>query len=119
MRQDGERIGVYKYLLDTQRSLLFLDLISFCSRGRPVLVLCFGALLPQTPVYQVLGIVTGACSFVHEALCMAFFESGNDVLACWIPLLDQLVEKRCFVNIGPTHSIQCVQMRMHFRLCGE
>lgn len=71
----------YIYLLETQLSLLFLELFSFCSRGGPVLGLLCGSCLSQTLVHQSLLIVASACGFVHEALCVAFFESGNDVFA--------------------------------------
>lgn len=73
----------YICLLETQLSLLFLELISLCSRGGPVLGLLCGSRLSQTLVYQSLLIVASACGFVHEALCVAFFESGNNVFASW------------------------------------
>jgi hypothetical protein len=73
----------YISLLETQLSLLLLELVSLCSRGGPVLGLLRGSRLSQTLVYQSLLIVAGACGFVHEALCVAFFESGNNLFASW------------------------------------
>lgn len=73
----------YICLLEAQLSLLFLELISLCSRSGPVLGLLCGSRLSQTLVYQSLLIVASACGFVHEALCVAFFESGNNVFASW------------------------------------
>lgn len=82
--------------LDTQLSLLFLELISLCSRGGPVLGLFCGSRLSQTLVYQSLLIVAGARGFVHEALCVAFFESGNNLFASWILLLVKRREMQLF-----------------------
>lgn len=93
MRREGESICAHMYLLETKCFLLFLDPIPFSPRSGPVIVLYFGALLSQTLVYQIFGIVAGARSFVHKALCMAFFESGDDLRACWTPQLDQWIKK--------------------------
>jgi hypothetical protein len=99
-----------------QRSLLFLDSVSFRFRGGPVSLLYFGALLSKTLVDQDLGIVAAACGLVHEALRMAFFESGDDFLACWMSLLDRCGEDRerdALRGIERTHGILRVQVRMH------
>lgn len=90
-RYDGERRGVY-ISLDTQLFLLFLELISLCSCGGPVLGLFCGPRLSQTLVYQSLLIVASASGFVHEALCVAFLKSGNNLFASWIPLSDEKAE---------------------------
>jgi hypothetical protein len=69
------------------------------------------AFLFEAGVDLVLHAVAASGRLVHEALCVAFFEGGNDIGTCWDT-------GSVLVQIGTstgriTHGILGVKMRMH------
>lgn len=67
--------------LESQRTLLLLDLVSLRFRSRSVLGLDFCPLSAQALIHFVLCIVATSDSLVHEALGVALLEGCDDVLA--------------------------------------
>lgn len=66
---------------ESQRLLLFLDLVSLRLGLVSVLGLDLGSFLSKAQVHHVFGIVAASDGLVHEALVMTLLESGNDFFA--------------------------------------
>lgn len=101
--------------LQTKLLLLSLDAIALLFRSISVLGLLLHSFLLEASVDLVLHSVAASGRFVHEALCVAFFEGGNDIGTRWETW-------SVFVQVGTsagriTHGILGVKMRMH--ICGN